>query len=1235
MTGILLESGIVLVPLACAAAYIIVASNTLLILFVVFTAVLGLALRRLRYHYSSGAHGDIIVRAKQSEQPTVSAPSSFSDNAEQSDDADGFTEIVQDARQHCDIDDETVVGSGPLLSKAVTSASTKYDAELYGAALSYDHRCFYIDGRATWVLAADFDYWRIPVPAKSQSTEKVGLGAGDADRIKRTWRHVLLQYKAVGFNAVRIRFHWGFHSPSKGEYDFTGERNIDQLLTLCEEMGILVIACLGPYIGADVQGGGFPFWLIQRDHINLRHLKRSGYKVWDDYFAAAEAEWYDHIISAIVGHELVTKNIRGRGCVIMVQLENHLDERGPLGLPMALQDETRLLARMARERVIRTPLVTNNRFWPTNYTSLANRAWVQVEKQLRKYRIIGDVYRPDISGFTVQDIVSAPVDMDKIASVSRGDNSPMLALELYKPKNENSKFSEQIEAALRQGLSALSLPGFFGLPSWGNIESPELTASPNRQYAAVAEDGSLSDDARTARLVLHIARAFESQQASSDFVSSRPWITRVGRPVVRGVSIHQLPKHAVHVRRQWESAERTTTDEGTLVSTDSSLQVALMTYVDGSSMPAASSAKSKDSEDSELAFMFSLADAPTLTKGSSFALTGTLGARGRGMFVSNIFVGTDAKPDSLLLVAATKEIYARVALDEKSELWVCAEEDVQKGQLFFQGECKVTGHAEVEFVDVEHAKDQKFSFVLPMSGPGVATIVGPNGVSVHVAFVTQKSLDTLVVGYSSYDQSGLAGRRTALASAVAWGVDGILVESVCQLSLARPITSPESRVTVVSSDQPKMESASLTLVSDTDVDSPYRGYPFIRQYSSSSETQINASASLLSAVEGFERRTTNWDTLPWKLLPTMDDLETMDDINVMAWQRDLGVFAYNAIDLGLSASHVLYRCQVRLKPQHLTAPWLRLQLTARHRCTVWVNGINMSGHETFVQQQPENGFYDTLTEALRTPGSSRGPDRWRGTYTYDVTSAMRISQTAETADENSDPEEVEEGAMNEILIAVESYGLGTQSDGFNNARVPRGLIAAYWHGFNLIGEDHDDTEIHDHTHDARTEQLRTRWEICGVDVTKLSNAYVSCGFPDERESSGWAAAVEYPLVQDTWSTRIKLNVDTGVHWLRWKLLPQISGTDGNVAEPIYLHISGKVTAYVWVNGALLAKHHVDAANNDSSVVLLRGGALGNLWSQEDTPEHNVIVMMYGWAEHADITTGNSRAISVDITLKGN
>ncbi|KAJ1856112.1 hypothetical protein GGH12_003056 [Coemansia sp. RSA 1822] len=1202
MAGILLESGVVLVPLACAALYVIVMSNVLLTVFGLAAVVGAGAVYRLRYHYSSGARTDLIATSKHSNdrgrKQTKEADILDRENED-------FREIVQDAQEHCDGDSETIQSSGALLSEATTSDSAKYDMEKHGGALSYDHRCFYIDGRATWVLATDFDYWRLPI-ALSAESENAKLAAGIADAARDTWKRALLQLKTLGFNAVRIRFHWGFHSPSKGKYNFTGSRDVGSLLALCEELNILVIACVGPFIGSDVQGGGYPFWLIQRDHIRLRHLWRSAIKLWDNRFAAAEAEWFDKIISILTKHEIVTKNAHGRGCVVVVQLENHLGTHSVLGLPLALHDETRFLARMARERTLRVPLVTNNLNWPGDFSTLAARVWIQIERKLRAYRIIKEPFRADIPGFTVHNIVSTPVDRDAMAQITQIETAPMVALELYGTDvKQNGSFSDQIEFALSQGLSAFSLPGFFKRSCPGNVDSPLRTVCAGDDYAAVAEDGMLSPDARTARLVLYAARALEQQLAASDLVGSRPWILRANRPSVRGVSIDSLSLNAVQVRRQWEHANvgmqsYSSASKNKSANVDDNDQLGIVTYIDGREMPA-------DGE-RELAFLFSLADAPVLGKGCSFALTGTLGPRRRGIFAANILVGEQASEDPLALTASSKEIYARVALDKDSEAWVCAEEGVQSGQLFFLGKCQVSGHAEVEVVDVEHAKGHKFSFVIPKPGPGVFKVTSDSGVSVTVALLSQVALDTLAVGYGAHSRVDAKNQKnvssTGLASAVAWGADGLTWSGVNSIDCALSSASAGKHIVAISQQQPQLESGALQPIedSDTNVDEAYSKHAVVWQFvAGGSDT-----STTIESVTDFERRTTSFDSLPWKLLPTMADLETMDEINVMSWQRDLGTFAYQASDLGFNASNVVYRCQVRLKPKHVMSGKILLQLNMRHRCTLWVNGINMSGHQTFYERARKAGLISGYIESWRNPGASAGADRWGGTATFDVTGAMRLSNA-----------EDEEGALNEVIIIVESFGVGTQADGGNDARTPRGLISAYWHGFNFVGEDHDDSEIHDHEHDKRTEQMRAKWEICSVDVTKLSNSFNSSGFPDEATQAGWVAAVEHPLAHQQWSTRVQLNVDAGVQWLRWRLP---AAPDGFASEPVFLRVIGRATVYIWANDVLLSKHH---PSNTESLVLLRGGTRGL-----HALDSQVKVMMYGWAEDSS----DSTAIPVELSL---
>ena len=87
-----------------------------------------------------------------------------------------------------------------------------------------------------------------------------------------------------------------------GVYDFTGVRDMDQLLDMAQEVGLYVIARPGPYINAEIDGGGFPGWLT--------HPGRQGAHRRRRYLAAAD-EWLTQIDAIIARHQLTNGTRHG------------------------------------------------------------------------------------------------------------------------------------------------------------------------------------------------------------------------------------------------------------------------------------------------------------------------------------------------------------------------------------------------------------------------------------------------------------------------------------------------------------------------------------------------------------------------------------------------------------------------------------------------------------------------------------------------------------------------------------------------------------------------------------------------------------------------------------------------------------------------------------------------------------------------------------------------------------
>jgi beta-galactosidase GanA len=162
--------------------------------------------------------------------------------------------------------------------------------------VSFDARSLMIDGRRQTIWSAEVHAFRLPSPD--------------------LWRDILHKMKATGFNTVAFYFDWGYHSPKRGVYDFSGIRDLDRLLTMAAEEGIYVITRAGPYVNAELTRGGYPGWLV-----NQRARARTDAP---EYLEAVD-EWLTQVNRIIARHQINGgPNGEKGGTVILHQIENEL-----------------------------------------------------------------------------------------------------------------------------------------------------------------------------------------------------------------------------------------------------------------------------------------------------------------------------------------------------------------------------------------------------------------------------------------------------------------------------------------------------------------------------------------------------------------------------------------------------------------------------------------------------------------------------------------------------------------------------------------------------------------------------------------------------------------------------------------------------------------------------------------------------------------------------------------------
>jgi Glycosyl hydrolases family 35 len=147
------------------------------------------------------------------------------------------------------------------------------------AQFSFDGYSCLINGQRQVIRSASFHYFRLPNP--------------------RLWKERLLRLKQAGYNTIDLYLCWSFHSPAAGQYDFSGIRDLARLFETVAELGFWMIVRPGPYINAEISGGGLPEWVIT-DPTMVARCRKNGQHSQSPPFLSAVEEWWRSVFPFFV-----------------------------------------------------------------------------------------------------------------------------------------------------------------------------------------------------------------------------------------------------------------------------------------------------------------------------------------------------------------------------------------------------------------------------------------------------------------------------------------------------------------------------------------------------------------------------------------------------------------------------------------------------------------------------------------------------------------------------------------------------------------------------------------------------------------------------------------------------------------------------------------------------------------------------------------------------------------------
>ncbi|NDV59507.1 beta-galactosidase [Bacteroides sp. 519] len=129
------------------------------------------------------------------------------------------------------------------------------------------------------------------------------------------WEHRIQMCKSLGMNTICLYIFWNIHEPEEGKFNFTGNNDVAEFCKLAQKHDMYVIVRPGPYVCAEWEMGGLPWWLLKKEDIGLR--------VQDPYYMERV-----RIFMAEVGKQLGNLQLDKGGNILMVQVENEYGAYG-------------------------------------------------------------------------------------------------------------------------------------------------------------------------------------------------------------------------------------------------------------------------------------------------------------------------------------------------------------------------------------------------------------------------------------------------------------------------------------------------------------------------------------------------------------------------------------------------------------------------------------------------------------------------------------------------------------------------------------------------------------------------------------------------------------------------------------------------------------------------------------------------------------------------------------------
>ncbi|KAK9285037.1 hypothetical protein L1049_024221 [Liquidambar formosana] len=239
--------------------------------------------------------------------------------------------------------------------------------------VTYDGRSLIINGKRELLFSGSIHYPRSP---------------------PEMWPDILSKAKSGGLNVIQTYVFWNIHEPVQDQFNFEGNYDLVKFIKMIGEQGMYATLRVGPFIEAEWNYGGFPYWLREVSNITFRtdnppfkyHMKR--------FTKAIIKKMKDEKLFAPQGGPIILSQIENEYNNIQLAFEERGTKYVQWAGTMAVGLETGVPWVMCKQKDAPDPVINtcNGRNCGDTFTgpNRPNKPALWTENWTAQYRVFGD-----------------------------------------------------------------------------------------------------------------------------------------------------------------------------------------------------------------------------------------------------------------------------------------------------------------------------------------------------------------------------------------------------------------------------------------------------------------------------------------------------------------------------------------------------------------------------------------------------------------------------------------------------------------------------------------------------------------------------------------------------------------------------------------------------------------------------------------------------------------------------